>query len=77
MTREQILETIRKSLRLSKIDETAKMGSVRGWDSLRHIRLILDLEKSCQMQIPADLLGSLTSVESILSYFRDSGCLTA
>jgi len=69
MTNEQILDAMRKSLRIPKLDETARMGSVRGWDSLRHVRLMLDLERACQAEIPADLFGSLTSVESIVAYF--------
>ena len=68
MTQQHLLEAIRKSLKLAKLEETARMGSVRGWDSMRHVRLMLDLERVYQVEIPPDLFGSLTSVESIASY---------
>jgi acyl carrier protein len=75
VTQTQLLETIKRSLRLNNLDASAKMGSVRGWDSLKHVHLLLELEKSCRVTIPADLFGSLTSVESIVTHFRQSGTL--
>jgi acyl carrier protein len=75
LTQEQLIESIRQSLKLARLDPGAKMGSVRGWDSLRHVHLLLELEKTFQCEIPTDLFGTLTSVESIVSHFRSSGQL--
>jgi acyl carrier protein len=77
MTETQLLERIRKSLSLPNLDANAKMGSVRGWDSLRHVRLMLDLEREFGVKIPVDQFGTLTSVAAILAYFRSSGRMAA
>jgi acyl carrier protein len=75
MTQIQLMDTIRKSLRLPKLGSDAKMGSIRGWDSLRHVQLLIELERVCQVEIPPDLFGTLTSVESISDFLRDAGTL--
>jgi acyl carrier protein len=73
MSPAQILDRIRKSLGLPNLDASARMGRVVGWDSLRHIRLLLELEKEFRVKIPTHQLGSLTSVEAIVAYFCRSG----
>jgi acyl carrier protein len=77
MTAEQLLDKIRKSLRLPNLEAGARMGAVRGWDSLRHVRLMLELEKEFGVRIPTDQFGSLTSVEAIGTYFSQCGKLAA
>jgi acyl carrier protein len=76
MTQEHLIGTMRKALRLPNLDAGAKMGAIRGWDSLRHVGLILELEKTYQVRIPPDQFGSLTSVDAITSYFRQQGRFT-
>jgi acyl carrier protein len=73
VTQEQLVESIRRTLKLARLEPSAKMGSVRGWDSLRHVHLLLELEKTFELEIPPDLFGTLTSVESIVSHFRSNG----
>ena len=77
MTPQEITHAICKSLKLPKLDAAARMGGVRGWDSLRHVRLMLDLEKAFQVKIPVEEFGELTSVESIVSYLTASAGLKA
>jgi hypothetical protein len=68
---------MRKSLRLPDLAAGGRMGAVRGWDSLRHVRLMLDLEKEFGVRIPVDQFGALTSVEAILAWFCKSGRMAA
>jgi acyl carrier protein len=75
LTQEELIETIRRSLKIVRLDAADKMGSVRGWDSLKHVHLLLELEKTYQCEIPADQFGALTSVDSIISHFRSNGQL--
>jgi acyl carrier protein len=75
MTQAQLLDTIRKSLRLPQLGQDAQMGSIRGWDSLRHVQLLIELERVCQVEIPPDLFGTLVSVESITAFLREAGSL--
>ena len=76
ITQEQLLDTMRKTLRLPQLGPDAAMGSVRGWDSLRHVQLLIELERVCDVEIPPDQYGSLISVESIAGFLREAGSLT-
>jgi hypothetical protein len=75
ITQAQLLDTMRKSLRLPKLGPGDKMGSIRGWDSLRHVQLLIELERICEVEIPPDQYGTLVSVESITGFLRDVGSL--
>ncbi len=77
MTEQLLLDTMRKSLRLPNLDVNDRMGTVRGWDSLRHVRLMLQLEREFKVKIPVDQFGALTSVEAILAFFRPGRELAA
>ena len=55
MTQEVILEAIRTSLKLPDLAADARMGGVQGWDSLRHVKLLLDLEKAFKVRVPTML----------------------
>jgi acyl carrier protein len=77
MTAGHLLDIMRTALRLPNLGMDARMGSVRGWDSLRHVRLFLELEKALGVKIPIDMIGALTSVEAIVAYFQTNGAIAA
>lgn len=77
MTRDELLAVMRKALRLPDLAPDARMGSTRGWDSLRHLKLLLDLEKAAKVRIPTDQFGTLTSVDAILAFLQQQGRLAA
>jgi acyl carrier protein len=77
MNAEQLLDKIRTTLRLPTLGPEATMGSVRGWDSLRHVRLMLELEKEFGVRIPVSDFGKLSSVAGIIAHFTSSGKLAA
>lgn len=70
MGSDRIRETIRRSLGLPQLDANARMGSVRGWTSLRHVRLLLDLERELGVRVPVERFGALTSVPAIVAFFE-------
>lgn len=71
MTNQELMSFVKDSLQLKSIDEDSQMGKVRGWDSLRHVKLISLLEKKLQIEIPTDLIGELTSIKALASYLKD------
>ena len=75
ITRSQLLDTMRKSLKLPKLDLDSRMGSIRGWDSLRQVQLLIELERVCEVEIPPDMFGTLISVESITAFLHSAGRL--
>ena len=49
----------------SEIPDDADATSLPGWDSLRHLELILELEMTFGVRIPAEEMPELTSIGAI------------
>jgi acyl carrier protein len=56
-----------------EIPEDADTTSLASWDSLRHMELMLELEMSFGVRIPADELPELTSIGAIEEALREHG----
>jgi acyl carrier protein len=63
------------TLQIKSVDENAEMGRTRGWDSIRQVQLMLALEERCNVSIPADAFGELTSFSNIAAFLRDEAVL--
>lgn len=50
---------------LEKIDEHTKIGSLPEWDSIGHLRLVLELERLLKRQLSADEIIALTSLQDV------------
>ncbi|MDB2580631.1 acyl carrier protein [Candidatus Pelagibacter bacterium] len=48
------------------IESTAE--TIERWDSLTHVKIIVDLEKDFDLQINTSIIGELNSVKSIIQY---------
>jgi acyl carrier protein len=65
-----VRECMRSALQLTET-EAAAIGAdatpvtVRGWTSLNHVQLILEIEKRCDVMFDADEIASLASVAAI------------
>lgn len=46
------------------------MDNVASWDSLKHLLLIMEVEKVFELRIAADALSELTGFEKLLAYVR-------
>ena len=57
------------------IPEDADAMSLQGWDSLRHLELMLELEMSFGVRIPAEEMPELTSVAAIEEALREHGAV--
>ena len=47
------------------------MQSVPQWDSLKHLLLMMDIERAFEIEIPADTLASLTRFDLLSHYLRE------
>ena len=54
-----------KSITLDTTVET-----IERWDSLSHIKIIVDVEKDFDLKIDTSILGELNSVKSIIKYIE-------
>jgi acyl carrier protein len=63
------------SLPAERIPEDADTATLPNWDSLRHLELMLELEMSFGVRIPADEVPSLTSIDAIEEALREHGAV--
>lgn len=56
-----------------EIPEDADAESLPGWDSLRHLELMLELEMSFGVRIPAEEVPELISIGAIEEALREHG----
>jgi len=63
-----VRDVIAKTFKLSSEDSRGelRMGSVPGWDSLGHMRLVVELEQELGVNFPTYLLAELIEVDSIV-----------
>ena len=74
-TRDDLKAFIASTLKLPSVDDDSAMGSVRGWDSLRHIELIMALQAELGISIPPDRIGELASVAALAAFLVEEGQL--
>jgi acyl carrier protein len=56
-----------------EIPDDADAMSLPGWDSLRHLELMLELEMRFGVRIPAEDVPELTSIGAIEEALREHG----
>ena len=61
------------SVPADEIPEDADTTSLPSWDSLRHLELMLELEMSFGVRIPAEEVPELTSIGAIEDALREHG----
>jgi acyl carrier protein len=54
-----------------EIPDDADSNTLSGWDSLRHLELMLALEEEFEIRIPADAILELVSLERIDAYLSE------
>ncbi len=74
-TKQEVMEFIQAELSLKQIEEETTMGKVRGWDSLKHVELILSFSDKYNVQIPPSRVGELISVSALTEYLREENIL--
>jgi acyl carrier protein len=75
--RDRVRQTIATvwNLPSDEIPEDADAMSLAGWDSLRHLELMLELEMSFGVRIPAEEVPELTSIGAIEEALREHGAV--
>jgi acyl carrier protein len=74
-TKQDVMEFIQTELSLKQIDDGTTMGQVRGWDSLKHVELILSFSDKFDVQIPPSRIGELISVSTLIEFLREENIL--
>lgn len=74
-TMDDLAAFVSQTLRAGTLGPGAGMGRTRGWDSLAHVNLILALETWAGVAIPPELMGELTTLETLADWLRAQGAL--
>ncbi len=71
MNKKDIFQLISKNLKVPEEDINIETSSKNfgAWDSLAHLRIILELEKRSNIKVRNDQIGELNSVKKIIKYF--------
>ena len=65
---DRVRKTILRTFNLSEKDaaKDLRIGSLPGWDSLGHMRLVVELEEEFGVSFPAYLLPEIVDLDSIV-----------
>tara|TARA_B100000674_G_C37828740_1_gene909450 strand:+ start:289 stop:531 length:243 start_codon:yes stop_codon:yes gene_type:complete len=68
----KIAKIIAKHTRVTEkiITLETSVETIERWDSLSHIKIILDIEKDFDLKIDTSIIGELNSVKSIIQYIE-------
>ena len=69
---EQIISIVSKIIGTSekKININTKSSDFDKWDSLAHVNIIIEIEKTIKKKINITKISELTSIKSILNYLK-------
>jgi len=76
MTKEELYAAMAETLSTT-VDDASAMGSTMGWDSLNHVMMIMGLSSRFGVDIPATMLGQLTSATALAEFYKEQGLLDA
>lgn len=73
--REQIRETLAEVFErpVADVPSDATNQTLEGWDSLRHLELMLALEMKFGVRMTSAVIPTLLSVDAIEDYLREQG----
>ena len=64
----KIIDALKKTFLKSKVPkkiENLKIGDIKGWDSLGHVNLLLEIEKIFELKFESKIFLSLDSIKKI------------
>jgi acyl carrier protein len=68
----RVRDVIARTFRIGDPDAAEmRMGSVQGWDSLGHMRLVVELEQEFGVSFPTYLLSELLDADRIAKEIRN------
>jgi acyl carrier protein len=70
--KKKILQIVSKhtKVQLKTIKENSSTDNIQTWDSLAHIRIILELQKLTNIKIPTSSFGQFNSIKTLNKKFK-------
>ena len=71
MSNKLIYQILARNLKISEnsINLETDTKNTPEWDSLAHVRIILDLEKELKIKVRNDQIGELNSIKKLIKHF--------
>ena len=57
------------AMQLNEVPDDANPSNIKNWDSLNHVKIIIEIEKHLNRKLTTEELLSLDSLENIISIF--------
>ena len=72
---ERVLALVAEALQTPQevVTETLSFGDLPEWDSMGHMEVMVLLEERFGVEISAETIADLTSVETICTYLKENG----
>ena len=67
---ERVIEVVQKCFESTTIDMDSSLGSVKDWDSVKQLFILMEVEREFNISIPESRLTELTSLVSIVDYLN-------
>jgi len=71
----RLIELVASALDLpvSSVSLDSTVDSLEGWDSLAHLRILMQVERAFGVRVDMEAAAELASVREILDYLRAAG----
>jgi len=71
MSKKLIYQILARNLKISEnsINIRTDTKNTPEWDSLAHVRIILELEKELKIKVRNDQIGELNSIKKLIKHF--------
>lgn len=71
MSKKLIYQILARNLKISEnsINIRTDAKNTPEWDSLAHVRIILELEKELKIKVRNDQIGELNSIKKLIKHF--------
>ncbi len=66
----KILARIFPKAKIPKKIDNLKLGGLKGWDSLGHVNLLLEIEKTFQIKFDSKIFLRLNTIKEIKKYLN-------
>lgn len=71
VNKKKIFQIVSENVKVSllNINEDSSAENIETWDSLAHVRIILELQKITNIKIPTSNYGDFNSIEKLIKKF--------
>ena len=66
MSEKKIIEIIKKYIKNKNFDSKTNLSSIKGWDSLTHLNILISIEKICKVNFKINEINKFKNIGDII-----------